>query len=119
MNKQMIHSCYKNDYNYIQPPNLFLLKRRTNSLHNIENANHLLYHYISDHFLHNISSYELNQSLPFSQLGDDRGCYSPPRLLEEALGEKLQTGGFEEWSYDVENHDGALHVKHKGIQFPK
>ncbi len=53
------------------------------------------------------------------QLGDESGCYSPPRLLEEALGEKLQTNGFENWSYDVENHDGALHIKHKGIEFPK
>jgi hypothetical protein len=53
------------------------------------------------------------------QLGPDAGCYSPPRLLEDALGDKLQTPGFEKWSYDVENHEGALHVKHKGIELPK
>ncbi len=49
------------------------------------------------------------------QLGPDSGCYSPPRLLEESLKEDLRAPGFEGWTYEVENVEGAIHVRHKGI----
>ena len=47
--------------------------------------------------------------------GSEVGCYTPPRLLEDAMNDKLRTKGFENWSYNVENIDGALHVRHQGI----
>ena len=31
----------------------------------------------------------------------------------------LKANGFENWSYTVENVDGALHVRHKGIELEK
>eukprot|EP00094_Tigriopus_californicus_P013081 TCALIF_12650-PA protein Name:"Protein of unknown function" AED:0.31 eAED:0.31 QI:0/1/0.5/1/1/1/2/173/157 len=49
------------------------------------------------------------------QLGPDVGCYAPPRLLEEALKEDLRAPGFEKWTYDIENVEGALHIRHKGV----
>ena len=49
------------------------------------------------------------------QLGPDSGCYAPPKLLEESLKEDLRAKGFENWTYSVENVDGAIHVKHEGI----
>lgn len=30
-----------------------------------------------------------------------------------------KANGFENWSYTVENVDGALHVRHKGIELEK
>lgn len=53
------------------------------------------------------------------QLGPDVGCYAPPKLLEIALGESLQVDGFENWSYSVENVEGALHVRHHNIAVPQ
>ena len=70
-------------------------------------------------------------------LGPDVGCYAPPKLYENELKESLQVrennilfmhfyiflfpkaNGFENWSYTVENVDGALHVRHKGIELEK
>jgi len=49
-------------------------------------------------------------------LGPDVGCYAPPKLYEKELNESLQASGFENWSYTVENVDGALQVRHQGIQ---
>jgi len=48
-------------------------------------------------------------------LGPDVGCYAPPKLLENELKESLQAPGFENWSYTVDNVDGALQVRHQGI----
>jgi len=52
-------------------------------------------------------------------LGPDVGCYAPPKLLEKELNESLQAPGFENWNYTVENVDGALHVRHSGIDLPQ
>ena len=46
-------------------------------------------------------------------LGPDVGCYAPPKLYEKELQESLQAPGFENWSYTVENVDGALQVQEK------
>ena len=46
-------------------------------------------------------------------LGPDVGCYAPPKLYENELQESLQAPGFENWSYTVENVDGALQVQEK------
>lgn len=51
-------------------------------------------------------------------LGPDVGCYAPPILYEKELNESLQVPGFEKWTYSVENVDGALHVRHEGIDLP-
>lgn len=51
-------------------------------------------------------------------LGPDVGCYAPPKLYEIEQNESLQASGFENWSYTVENVDGALHVRHEGINLP-
>lgn len=39
-------------------------------------------------------------------------------MLEEASGESLRVPGFEEWSYEIENKDGAMQVRHHGIELP-
>jgi len=52
-------------------------------------------------------------------LGPDVGCYAPPKLYENELNESLQAPGFENWSYTVENVDGALQVRHLGIDLNK
>lgn len=49
------------------------------------------------------------------QLGDEAGCYSPPRTYELALGESLQTSGFKKWSYDNEIYKDSLTVSHNNI----
>lgn len=49
------------------------------------------------------------------QLGPDIGCYAPPKLIEDALKEDLRAKGFENWTYEIENVDGALQIRHKGI----
>ena len=46
-------------------------------------------------------------------MGPDVGCYAPPKLYENELQESLQAPGFENWSYTVENVDGALQVQEK------
>jgi len=51
-------------------------------------------------------------------LGPDVGCYAPPKLYELEQKESLQAPGFENWSYTVENVDGALHVRHQNINLP-
>jgi len=51
-------------------------------------------------------------------LGPDVGCYAPPKLYEIEQKESLQAPGFENWSYTVENVDGALHVRHQNIDLP-
>lgn len=51
-------------------------------------------------------------------LGPDVGCYAPPKLYELEQKESLQAPGFENWTYSVENVDGALHVRHEGIKLP-
>lgn len=52
-------------------------------------------------------------------LGPDVGCYAPPMLYEKELNESLQAPGFENWNYTVENVDGALQVRHTGIDLQK
>jgi len=52
-------------------------------------------------------------------LGPDVGCYAPPKLWENELNESLQAPGFENWNYTVENVDGALQVRHMGIDLDK
>ncbi|KAF2359116.1 3-hydroxyisobutyrate dehydrogenase NAD-binding domain [Trinorchestia longiramus] len=50
------------------------------------------------------------------QFGDDAGCYITPKALEDALGVQLQDSRFKEWDYDTEIIDGALIVKHSGLE---
>ncbi|XP_042223802.1 2-hydroxy-3-oxopropionate reductase-like [Homarus americanus] len=50
------------------------------------------------------------------QLGDDAGCYSPPRTYELALGESLNIRDFENWTYDSEVYKGSLVVGHNGLE---
>ena len=47
--------------------------------------------------------------------GPEVGCYTPPRLLEDKMKTELRSSDFKDWTYEVENVDGALHVRHKGI----
>ncbi|XP_076068881.1 2-hydroxy-3-oxopropionate reductase-like [Oratosquilla oratoria] len=49
------------------------------------------------------------------QMGDDAGCYSPPKTYELALDESLNIPGFENWSYDNEIHKRSLVVSHSGL----
>ena len=49
------------------------------------------------------------------QFGPDVGCYGPPKILENALKQEYRAKGFENWNYEVENIEGALHVRHKNI----
>lgn len=49
------------------------------------------------------------------QLGPTSGCYAPPKLQEDSLGVDLRADGFKDWTYDVENVEGAIHVRHRGI----
>lgn len=49
------------------------------------------------------------------QFGPQHGCYAPPKLLEDCLKDDLQVPGFENWSYDIENVDGAFRIRHNGI----
>lgn len=51
------------------------------------------------------------------QLGDEAGCYSPPRTYELALRECLNIPqDFKNWSYDNEIHKGSLVVSHSGLE---
>lgn len=47
--------------------------------------------------------------------GEDAGCYIPPKLLEDAVGESLQIPGFEKWGYNIVVEEGSLNIKHEGI----
>lgn len=49
------------------------------------------------------------------QLGDEAGCYSPPKTYELALGESLQVQDFKDWTYDNEIYKGSLVVSHNNI----
>ncbi|XP_068210625.1 2-hydroxy-3-oxopropionate reductase-like [Palaemon carinicauda] len=49
------------------------------------------------------------------QFGGEAGCYAPPKTYEVALGERLGTPGFENWTYENKIQDGSLFVSHKGI----
>lgn len=49
------------------------------------------------------------------QLGDEAGCYSPPRTYEIALNESLQVKGFDTWEYDNEIYNDSLVVSHSGL----
>ena len=44
-----------------------------------------------------------------------RPFVGPPKILENALNTQYRAKGFENWTYEVENIDGALHVRHKNI----
>jgi hypothetical protein len=48
--------------------------------------------------------------------GEDAPCYSPPRMLEEALGESLRCKDFKDWSYSIQNVDGSAVIRHHGIK---
>lgn len=50
------------------------------------------------------------------QLGEEVGCYSPPKTYELALGESLNISGFEDWNYVNEIDEGSLVVKHSGLK---
>ncbi|XP_047479746.1 L-threonate dehydrogenase-like [Penaeus chinensis] len=49
------------------------------------------------------------------QLGDEAGCYSPPKTYELALGESLQVQDFKDWTYDNEIYKGSLVVSHNNL----
>lgn len=49
------------------------------------------------------------------QLGDEAGCYSPPKTYEIALRESLQAKGFDAWEYDNEIYKDSLVVSHSGL----
>lgn len=49
------------------------------------------------------------------QLGDEAGCYSPPKTYELALGESLQIQDFKDWTYDNEIYKGSLVVSHNNL----
>lgn len=51
--------------------------------------------------------------------GDEAPCYSPPRMLEEALRVDLRCEGFENWSYSIEDVDGSSVIRHHGIELIK
>ena len=38
--------------------------------------------------------------------------------FQQAMNESLQVSGFEDWTYTVENVDGALQVRHHNIKLP-
>ena len=45
--------------------------------------------------------------------GNDVGSSHPPKLLEDELNESLQTSGFDDWTYTVEEVQGSLAVVHQ------
>lgn len=49
------------------------------------------------------------------QLGDEAGCYSPPKTYEIAVKESLRVEEFDGWDYDTEIHNGSLAVSHVGL----
>lgn len=49
------------------------------------------------------------------QLGEEAGCYIPPKICEMALGESLNIPNFKNWTYDNAFHKGSLIVTHKDI----
>ena len=50
-----------------------------------------------------------------SAMGENAPCYSPPKMLEEALNENLQCAEFNDWSYSIDNSKGSCNVDHHGI----
>ena len=44
--------------------------------------------------------------------GDDKGSSHPAKLLQDVLGEKLQTTGYDDWTYSINISDGSMAVKH-------
>ncbi|XP_071517574.1 2-hydroxy-3-oxopropionate reductase-like [Panulirus ornatus] len=46
------------------------------------------------------------------QLGEEVGCYSPPKIYEAALGESLADPSFNNWIYDLEINKGSIVVVH-------
>ncbi|KAG0716725.1 3-hydroxyisobutyrate dehydrogenase, mitochondrial [Chionoecetes opilio] len=50
------------------------------------------------------------------QLGDDAGCYSPPKTYELAVNESLRVEDFDAWDYNTKIHDGSLIVSHTGLK---
>ncbi|XP_045618258.1 2-hydroxy-3-oxopropionate reductase [Procambarus clarkii] len=50
------------------------------------------------------------------QMGAEAGCYSPPKILELALGESLNIPNFKNWSYDNEIYKGSVVVSHNGVE---
>ena len=45
--------------------------------------------------------------------GNNVGSSHPPKLLEDELNESLQTSGFDDWTYTVEEVQGSLAVVHQ------
>lgn len=50
------------------------------------------------------------------QLGDEAGCYSPPKTYEAALNESLRAQEFDGWDYNTEIYKGSLVVSHEGLE---
>ncbi|XP_063888045.1 LOW QUALITY PROTEIN: 2-(hydroxymethyl)glutarate dehydrogenase-like [Scylla paramamosain] len=50
------------------------------------------------------------------QLGDEAGCYSPPKTYEMALNESLRAQEFDGWDYNTEIYKGSLVVSHDGLE---
>jgi len=51
--------------------------------------------------------------------GDDAPCYINPKMLEDHLGVDLRCGGFENWSYSIQNIDGSSVIRHHGIDIKR
>ncbi|KAG7166281.1 2-(hydroxymethyl)glutarate dehydrogenase-like [Homarus americanus] len=49
------------------------------------------------------------------QFGEEAGCYIVPKAIELALGESLQSPGFDTWEYDNVVENGSLITKHVGV----
>ena len=49
------------------------------------------------------------------QFGEEAGCYSTPKTFEMEMNESLNIPGFENWSHENEYLDGAVVVKHCGL----
>ena len=47
------------------------------------------------------------------QYGDHEGCYVYPRALEDAVGESLAVGKWDDWEYELGFVDGSVVVKHR------
>ncbi|CAL4076295.1 unnamed protein product [Meganyctiphanes norvegica] len=50
------------------------------------------------------------------QYGDDAGCYSAPKLLEDALQTPLQDERFKNWTFDNDIINGNVVTKHYGVE---
>lgn len=47
--------------------------------------------------------------------GESAPCYSPPKMLEDALMENLRCDDFKNWSYSIQNIDGSAVIRHHGV----